>query len=78
MTPKRLTELIVKGDRAKLCEELAPLDEKQRTALAETAAALHRRIDVKSPTTALRDCDRRTPTRPADHLVRTRLELPVQ
>lgn len=45
MTPDRLTELIVKGDRAKLCTDLAPLDEKQRAALAETAQALYRRVD---------------------------------
>jgi hypothetical protein len=45
MTPKRLTELVVNGDRGKLCDELAPLDEKQRAALAADALVLFRRAD---------------------------------
>jgi hypothetical protein len=40
-----LTELVVKGNRGKLCEELAPLDEQQRAALAESALTLYKLVD---------------------------------
>lgn len=45
MTPGKLIELIVKGDRRKLCKALVPLSEEQRESLAETAHATYRKID---------------------------------
>ena len=44
MTPKKLTNLIVKGDRAKLCAALAPLDEQQREQLSEAVLTIYKKI----------------------------------